>query len=219
MNKEKKTLSARGIAEIAIMSAIALGLDFLQSGLWRGIFANGGSIGLAMIPILIMCYRRGFVSGLITATVLAFLQLLGGPYLITASWYSVLFQFLLDYLLAYPVVAFAGLFYNKYHESKNDIEKSKWLVIGTIVGGFAKFLCHFLSGFIFWASSTPADFDFVGGSVVYSLIYNGSYMIPNIVISLLVLCLIQIKAPKIFIISDPVYFSNEKAKGDNYEKN
>ena len=49
---------------------------------------------------------------------------------------------------------------------------------------------------IFWASSCPEGF--VGGPYFYSLVYNGGYMLPNIIINGIVLCIIAIKAPKLF---------------------
>lgn len=200
MENKNKLLSARGIAEIAIMTAIALGLDFLQGGLWRGVFTNGGSIGLAMIPIIVLCYRRGFLAGLVSGFILSGLQLLGGLYTIPAEWYVVLAQVALDYILAYPFVALAGLFFKPFQNAKTSIEKVKWVVIGTVIGGFGKFLCHFLAGAIFWTSSCPADFG--AGPIVWSIVYNGAYMLPNIVISAIVVSAIVLKAPKLFVVDN-----------------
>ena len=216
-NNENKILTARGIAEIAIMTAIALSLDFLQSGLWKGFFVNGGSIGLSMIPLLILCYRRGFVAGLISGFILSFLQMLGGVYAIASTWYNVFFQILLDYILAYPLVALAGLFYKKFHESDDFTDKIKWAMIGTFVGGSAKFLAHFLAGFIFWSSSVPETFE--GGPLLYSFLYNGGYMLPNIIISGLIISIIIIKAPKIFEVEEIKHKKVQATtRGDTYEE-
>ena len=192
MKKENKTFSARGMAEIAIMTAIAFGLDFLQGGLWRGVFVNGGSIGLAMVPILVLCYRRGFLSGLISGIVLAFLQMLGGVYAIADSWYKVLFQILLDYVLAYPVVAVAGLFYVPFQNAKSNKEKIGFVAIGSTIGGILKFLCHFLAGVLFWPNNA------LGGKYTYSLIYNGGYMLPNIILSIAIMIVLVVKVPSVF---------------------
>ena len=87
-----KKITTKCLAEIAIMATLAFALDALQGGLFRGLFPNGGSIGFAMLPILIMCFRRGFLPGLLTALILSFLQLLGGVYVISNSWYMIILQ-------------------------------------------------------------------------------------------------------------------------------
>lgn len=194
MENKNKILSARGIAEIAILTAIAFGLDFLQGGLWRGVFTNGGSIGLAMIPILLLCYRRGFISGLISGFVLSFLQMLGGVYAISDTWYNVFLQIGLDYIFAYPVVALAGLFFKPFQNANNNKDRIKWIIVGTTIGGVAKFMCHFLAGILFWK-----NFAFKAGPYVYSLVYNGAYMLPNIIIAAVILIIILLKAPQLLI--------------------
>jgi thiamine transporter len=200
---KKKNLNVKVIAEIAIFAALAFALDALQGGIWRGVFINGGSIGLAMVPLLILCYRRGFGAGLLCGIILAFLQMLPGIYAISDAWYKVLAQILLDYVLAYPVVAIAGFFYHPYQKANNKKEKITYIVIGSVLGGIAKFLCHFLSGVLFWPNP-----DFKLGSFMYSLLYNGAYMLPNIIISIVVLVLIVWKQEKILIVAQ------DNQKGD-----
>ncbi len=195
-----KKISTTCLAEIAIMATLALALDFLQGGLFKGVFVNGGSIGFAMLPILVLTYRRGFIPGLISAFILSFLQMLGGIYAIADSWYMVLLQIMLDYIVAYPLVAFAGIFFKAFKNSTTQNNKIKYLWLGTIVGGLLKLLSHYLAGVIFWSSSTPEGF--VGGAYLYSLVYNGGFMIPNIILCGLALTLMFIKAPQLFEIQD-----------------
>ncbi len=196
------------IAEIAIFSALGFALDILQSGLFRGLFPNGGSIGIAMIPVLVIAYRRGFGPGLVCGLIVSLLQMLGGIYAIADKWYLVLLQISLDYILAYPLVAFAGLFSKVYQNSTTKKQKIAFLCIGTTIGGLLKLASHYAAGVIFWSSSCPADF--LGGPAVYSLVYNGAYMIPNIILSALILILIALKQPAIL---NPVL--NEKSEGTN----
>lgn len=190
---KKSFISTREITEIAIFSAIAFALDVFQGGIFRGAFPNGGSIGIAMLPILFLCYRRGFKVGMISAIALTFLQMLGGVYAIASDWYLVLLQILLDYVLAYPAVAFAGIFFKRFQNSSSKI---KWLVIGTTLGGLLKLLCHYLAGVIFWGASCPDGF--FGGPAIYSLVYNGAFMFPNIIINGIILVLLYIKQPSFF---------------------
>lgn len=197
---KKSLFSTKVITEIAVFAAIAFALDALQGGIFRGLFPSGGSIGIAMLPILLICYRRGFVAGLITAFALSFLQMLGGVYAVADVWYMVFLQILLDYILAYPCVAFAGLFAGKFRNAESRKEKILWLSAGTVLGGALKLLCHYLAGVIFWASSCPEGF--LGGPAVYSLVYNGGYMLPNIVVNGLLLVLIFWKQPNFFFIEE-----------------
>ena len=193
----EKNEKVRIIIEVAIMTAIAFALDFVQGGLTRGLFPNGGSIGLAMVPILVLAYRRGFVPALISGFILAIIQMAGGVYAIASEWYSVLLQILLDYVLAYPLVAFAGLFYKNFHNEENKKSRTKWIIIGSVLGGLLKYTSHVLAGMFFWK-----NLDFAGGPVLYSFLYNGSYMIPNIIISTLLVVLVAYNAPSIFLVEN-----------------
>lgn len=179
------------IAEIAIMAALAFALDFIQGPITRGLFPNGGSIGIAMLPILILSYRRGFIYGFLAGLILSFIQMLGGVYLSADQWYMIILQLLLDYILAYPLVAFAGIFREKYLNSENKTKKNAFLIYGVILGGFLKIVCHYLAGVIFWSSSCPEGY--FGGAYVYSFVYNSSYMIPNIILNALILVLMANK--------------------------
>lgn len=203
--KENTQKNIKIMAEIAIFAAISYVLDALQGGILRGVFPNGGSVGFAMLPILVIAYKRGFLSGFICGLTMSFLQLLGGFYAIADSWYLVILQILLDYILAYPFVAFAGVLFKKFQTKR----KYSYLVYGSILGGVMKFMCHFLAGFIFWSYNTPSGF--IGGPVVYSMVYNGSYMVPNIIINTLVLLLIYKKLPKL-LVTEKLMFEVEEVE-------
>jgi len=54
------------MAEIAILTALAVGLDFLA-----GIFfslPNGGSVSIAMVPIMLISFRRGVIHRRLSVT-------------------------------------------------------------------------------------------------------------------------------------------------------
>lgn len=189
----KKIISTRSMAEIGIFAAIGVALDLLQSAFLNGIFPNGGSIGIAMIPILVMCYRRGFVCGLLTGLIMGLMQMAGGVYVFpNNTLIKAFFQLAFDYWLAYPVVAVAGLFYHKYHNSNN---KLIWILVGCVLGGLLKYSCHFLSGVLFW----PDDLWNVGGATLFSLLYNGAYMIPCIILCTIIMLILSKKQSHIFV--------------------
>lgn len=196
----KKTFTTKVMAEVALFSAIAFALDVLQGGLWRGVFINGGSIGFAMLPILIITFRRGMGPGFICGLIVSFLQMLGGIYAIASSWWMVMLQIFLDYILAYPLVAIAGIFYHCYHKAGSKKQKICSLALATFIGGMLKLACHYAAGVIFWSYTCPENY--FGGPAVYSLVYNGSYMLPNIIVNGILLILLALKQPKFFLPSD-----------------
>ena len=183
----EKNLNVKAITEIAIFSALGFVLDLLQQTLFSGPFINGGSIGIAMIPIIIIGCRRGFIPAFLTGLIMGLTQMLGGIYTISDTWYKVFLQVALDYWLAYPLVAVAAFFKNK---------STGMVILGTTVGGLAKYLCHFLSGILFW----PSDLWNVGGPVVFSLLYNGSYMIPSIIITVIIMIILFKKYKKFLVL-------------------
>jgi len=82
-------------------------------------------------------------------------------------------QFLLDYPLAFGALGLAGLF-------------KKQPILGVVVGIAGRFLCHFLSGVIFFAAYAPAGMN----PTVYSAVYNGSYLIVELAFSVIVMYLL-----------------------------
>ena len=194
----EKKFSTKAIVEIAIFAAIAVSLDFIQGSFFKGIWANGGSLGIAMVPIFIIAYRRGLLSGLLCGLIVSIVQMLGGIYVIQGATFDNAFmqamgpfiQIMLDYVLAYTVVGFAGCFAGLYAKGKDIKTKILWIVIGSFVGGFLKFLCHFFAGF-FWLNMYNKPFWGVDDTTwVYSLIYNGTYCIPNAILCSIIMGLI-----------------------------
>ncbi len=207
---KKSVLNTRAIAEIAIFAAIAFILDFLQSRIFDFVpfFANGGSVGFAMVPIILIGLRRGVVAGGLCGLITSLCQMLGGITAINGSewaWYMVFFQILLDYTLTYFVVGLlAGIFYHVININKSKKYNIGMVVVASVVAGLGKFLCHFLAGCIFWQSFEI--FNKAVSAYTYSFIYNGLYMFPSIILCAVVLVIMYIKVPKFF------YLDNEVAK-------
>lgn len=204
MNTNKITVKV--LAEIAIFSALALALDFLQSGYSKGLFINGGSIGIAMVPIFIIAYRRGLLAGLICGFIVSVLQMLGGILICPVADYSGVmrvlvpfFQVSLDYVLAYTFVGFAGAFAGLYKGSKSKGKKLLWIIVGCLVGGLLKYLVHVLSGGFFYLNFGGEFFGVKDDSWFYSFFYNGCFSIPSIVLSTAIMAIIGVFYPQILL--------------------
>ena len=194
-----KKISIKVIAEISIFAGLCFVFDFIQSKITGSLFPNGGSIGFAMIPVLIISIKRGLLPGILCGLIASLLQMLGGIWVIPGADFSseilkVLAPFtqvMLDYVLGYTVVGLAGLFSRLYKNERSN--KYIILLLAGVVGGFSKYFVHVLSGLIFW----PGEIFGISG-FMYSFVYNGLYVIPSIIISLIILLIIQKTYKKIY---------------------
>lgn len=178
--KTKKTVY--GLCEAALMIALAVVFSLLRFPPFRiDLWANGGSIDFVMIPIIILGWRKGVHWAIPAGLILGLLEcLIGGG----IGWG--LPSVLLDYVIAYGAVGLAGIFRNK-----------NWgLFAGAAVASVARFACHFLSGITIWKLAVGDSVDLFGmtfggeTAYLYSLIYNGSYMLGNMIIALAVVALL-----------------------------
>lgn len=152
--KQERT-SVKILCEAALMLAVAQGLGYLKILE----LPQGGSVTLAMLPIAVFSWRRGLRAGLLTGFCFGLLQLfLDGAY--AWGWQSIIG----DYLLAFTPLGLAGIFHGK----------RGGLPAGTAVGAFGRFLVHWVTGATVWAEYMP---DTWANPWVYSLVYNGSYML------------------------------------------
>lgn len=174
----------------------------------------GGSITLcSMLPIMFYGYRCGPKWGLAAGFVFSVLQLLFGlDDLKGISALMVVGSILLDYLLAFTVLGLAGMFRGKIRNN------AAAFTLGCLVTGLLRYVCSFLSGWLLWAQfMTVIDMqDFIanfvpglagasgtGLAIFYSLVYNGSYMIPEIVLTCVVGFLLMQFAGKQILEKDP----------------
>jgi thiamine transporter len=161
-------LGTKIFAEIVVFTALSAILNSIK--IYQ--LPYGGSVTLVgMVPVLWLSLRRGPTVGILAGLVLGLVVMVIEPYL-----YSPI-QILLDYPLAFGALGLAGLFKKKP-------------ILAVSVGMLGRFICHFISGLVFfymYAESlgmTP---------VVYSIVYNASYLIPEFVISAIVIQILSKK--------------------------
>ena len=185
MTKKKNHDIVMTMVEVGVMAALGFVLDELSGIMFKGVFVNGGSIGIAMVCVLVMAFRRGFLPALATGVVMGLLDLATGPYIIPGDAWRAFIQVFLDYVAAYPMVAFAAIFRKAFLNAEEKQKKVLFLCLGSILGGLLKLFAHFLSGILFWAD--PSGFAFSWNWMnpyLYCFLYNALYVLPCLVLSL-----------------------------------
>ncbi len=162
------------LTEIAVAVALATICSFLK--VYQ--MPQGGSVALTMIPILLISYRRGWISGIITGAVYGLISLL-----VDFVIYHPM-SILLDYVLAFGIVGVAGFF----KPTKSGI------VLGTTLGIAGRFISSTLSGALLFAQFAPEG----QNPWIYSIGYQATYLIPELIICIAVLLLLKAKANRLF---------------------
>ena len=209
MNKNTKKIVTCGV-----LIALATVLSFIK--VYE--LPYGGSITLfSMVPIVVLGYKYGIKWGIFSGVIYSVLQAILGATQSQAfaglSGGNVVVMAFLDYVVAFTVLGLAGMFKNKI---KNHTVAA---AVGSGVVVFLRFIAHFFSGWILWGSYAESFFaetmnnafgqsvleTFSGQSlaVVYSLVYNGSYMLPDLLVTVLgVLALMAVKPVRKLIVNE-----------------
>jgi len=162
-------IPTRILTETIAMVALAGVLHFISGFIPFLEMPQGGRVTLAaMVPVLFVALRRGPRVGILASIAFGLVVLVLEPFI----YHPV--QVLLDYPLAFGSLGLAGFF-------------RKFPVIGVAVGIGGRFLCHFVSGLVFFASYAPAGMD----PALYSAVYNAWYLIPELIISAAVIVVLQ----------------------------
>lgn len=190
------------LTESALLIAMAIVLE-LAAKMFIPEMPFGGQVTLvSMLPIVLISYRHGVKWGLLSGVVYAALEMVIGAKTVAAAFQpdyfgtgvliaNALLMCLLDYVLAFTVLGIGGCFRNKIQNPGLS------LCLGSIVALGCRYLCHILSGYILFGSYaewffTQEGFPAWGANLVaslnpqllalaYSVVYNGMYMIPEIV--------------------------------------
>lgn len=168
-----KRNSLRALCEGALLVALAQVLGYLK--LWE--LPQGGSVTISMLPIFLYCVRWGFGPGMLASFAFSLLQLLlDGAY--AWGWQSMIG----DYILAFTVLGVAGLF----------CRMRGGFFLGAIAGSVARFVVHWVVGATIWAEYMPDVF--FGLTMTspwfYSALYNGSFMLLDMILVLIIGALI-----------------------------
>ncbi len=178
--KQNTRMNVRWLVEGALMIALATVLNEFTEIIPMPF--GGGMTICSMLPIVLISFRWGWQRGLITGVAFSLLQCVIGihnvQYATSAGMAAGIV--LLDYIVPYSVIGMAGIF------------KGKRLEVGYVTGILVTFslrlLCHFITGWWIWDALWPNEWGLA--APVYSIAYNGSYMLGEMVLTSVVAVLL-----------------------------
>lgn len=152
---------------ISLMLAMAMVLH--QIRLYH--FPQGGSVTPgAMIPLILIAMRYGVGVGALAGFLFGLINILQDPFILHPI------QVLFDYPLPYMAMGLAGIFSDK-------------IILSALLAFVGRYLCHFISGVVFFASYAPEDMS----PIIYSLAANATYLVPESIICCVILKVLPIK--------------------------
>jgi thiamine transporter len=195
-------MKTKKLVTSSMLLAIAMVLSIIQP---FSLPFGGGVTVASMAPVCIIAILYGTKQGLFAGAVYGVIQMLMGAKTVAAFFmpgdsqmtiFAAVSVCLLDYIIAYSVIGFAGVFKTKIKNTTVAV------TVGTVFALCLRYVVHIISGAIFFGSwaewfFTQEGFYAIGEkimtafsgwglSVVYSVFYNGLYMIPEIIITAVV---------------------------------
>lgn len=168
---------ARWTPRMLAYAALSIALSFVLSYIRLWEMPQGGSVTPgSMLPLMLFAYAFGAGPGILAGIVYSALQFLQD------SWMLNVWQFLLDYPIAFGMVGLAGFFHGKSGEALRPRGIDPRLLWGIAAASLGRFLASTLSGVVFFADYAPEGTP----PLLYSMIYNGTYMLPEMVFCLLI---------------------------------
>ena len=190
------------LTESAMLLSVAIVLELL-SKMFIPEQPFGGQLTIvSMLPVVLISYRHGVKWGFLAAFAYALIEMVMGAKTVSAAFLpgyfgdgamivNALIMCLLDYVLAFTVLGLGGIFRNKLCHPGIS------LMCGSLVALGARYLCHIVSGYVLfsgWAEWFFTQEGFPGWGaqlaealspgalgIVYSVVYNGMYMIPEMI--------------------------------------
>ena len=211
------SIKTKRITESAMLLAIAIVLEVMAK-LFIPELPFGGQITLvSMLPIVLISYRHGVKWGFVASLTYALLEMAIGMKTVSAAFLpgyfgdgamigNALLMCGLDYVAAFSVLALGGIFRGRIQNN------GVGLMCGSLVALGARYLCHIASGYILfasyaewfftqdgfpaWGAQLVASLSPTALGIVYSVVYNGMYMVPEIVLTA-IMSLVIARVPKV----------------------
>lgn len=174
----------RQLTESAVFIALGTILSILKIDLPFG----GGVTIACMLPLVLISHRWGWKWGLLTAFVFGVIQMFLGLDNVgyAANFIMAVGIIFLDYIIAYTVIGFSGAFDGLFGKTR------KSMAAGIAVTFALRFCCHLLTGVWIWGEWMPETFMnmTMTSPWLYSFLYNGWYMLAELVVTELIAMLI-----------------------------
>ena len=198
MNKTKR------LTESAMLLSVAIVLELVSKMIIPEMPFGGQITMVSMLPVVLISYRHGVRWGLTAGFGYALIEMAIGTKTVAAAFQpgyfgdgamigNALLMCLLDYVLAYTVLGLGGCFRGKI--KNNGIA----LMCGSLVALGTRYLAHIFSGYILfsgwaewfftqegfpaWGASLAASLSPTALGWIYSIVYNGMYMIPEMLLT------------------------------------
>lgn len=190
------------LTESAIMIALATVLSLLK--IWEAPY--GGSVTIvSMAPIIILSLRRGVKTGLLAGFAHSLIQLLLG--LNNVAWIpdagGIVVCILTDYLIPFTVLGLGGCFRNVKFTGNDKTNMIIAAILGTLLVTLLRYLSHIVSGAVIWYAldlewyaDDPTHIVHQYGAWLFSVIYNGGYMVPEIITTTIATPILYAALPK-----------------------
>ena len=190
------------LTESAMLLSLAIVLEFISKMFIPEMPFGGQVTFVSMLPVVLISYRHGVKWGLVSGAAYALMEMAIGAKTVAAAFQpgyfgdgvmllNALIMCALDYLVAFTVLGLGGCFRNRL--KKPGVALS----LGSLVALGARYATHVASGYILfsgWAEwfFTQEGFPAWGAGLVeslsptmlgfvYSLVYNGMYMVPEMI--------------------------------------
>ncbi len=174
----------RQLTESAVFIALGTILSILKIDLPFG----GGVTIACMLPLVLISHRWGWKWGLLTAFVFGVVQMFLGLDNVgyAANFIMAVGIIFLDYIIAYTVIGLSGAFDGLFGKTR------KSMAVGIAVTFALRFCCHLLTGVWIWGEWMPETFMnmTMTSPWLYSFLYNGWYMLAELVVTELIAMLI-----------------------------
>ena len=210
-------MKTKRLTESAMLIALAVVLELVGRMVIPPMPFGGQLTLCSMLPIVLISYRHGVKWGLTAGFGYALVQMALGADTVTAAFQpgyfgdgtligNAIIMCLFDYILAYTLLGLGGCFRSSIKHSGIS------LMCGTLVALGCRYLAHIVSGYVLFAGwaewfFTQEGFPAWGAALVeslspkmlgltYSVVYNGMYMVPEMLLTAVAAVLIA-RIPRI----------------------
>ena len=217
--RQWRALGRLAISVLVLALALAIVLELISKAIIPEMPFGGQVTLVAMLPVVLISYRYGVKWGFVSGFCYALLEMALGAKTVSAAFqpgyfgddtmiFKAILMCLLDYLLAYTMMGLGGIFRDKIKNPGTS------LMCGSLVALGARYLSHILSGYLLfsgwaewfftqdgfpaWGAKLVESLSPVALGWVYSIVYNGFYMVPELILTAIAAQLIA-RIPKIVV--------------------